>query len=294
MDMQMPEMDGLEATRTIREQWPDRKLPIIALTANAMKGDAEICMEAGMDDFVSKPIDRVELFGALRKWVHKDVIRAIPEPSKTEESAEEKMEEEIPSFEKIDIQKAMTRLGLPWPSLKKLLIQFAQTQPPAIEELDQSLKEEDWDTARRHAHSTAGAAGNISADSLHAKSKELELAIINQEGNYEEFLSELRTELTHVVDAIQTLDVSSEAPQKQEFSDKPLDLDTLIPTLENLYKALDEGDMDEIETLSDACKELGIPSESQEEFTNAMTLIDEFDYFRAAESIQNIIDSIQA
>ena len=69
MDVQMPEMDGLEATRCIREELQGRPLPIIAMTANAMKSEEEACRAAGMDDFVTKPVDRAVLFKALRKWI---------------------------------------------------------------------------------------------------------------------------------------------------------------------------------------------------------------------------------
>ena len=65
MDVQMPELDGLEATRRIRARWPDRPLRIVAMTANAMEGDREMCLAAGMDDYVSKPIRPDELAAAL-------------------------------------------------------------------------------------------------------------------------------------------------------------------------------------------------------------------------------------
>jgi CheY-like chemotaxis protein len=67
MDVQMPEMDGLEATRQIRARWPDREIRIVGLTANAMAGDREACLAAGMDDYVSKPIRPDELAAAIAK-----------------------------------------------------------------------------------------------------------------------------------------------------------------------------------------------------------------------------------
>ena len=68
MDVQMPEMDGLEATRQIRAR--DRDIPIIAMTANVMKGDREICLDAGMNDYISKPIKRDTIFKILEKWLY--------------------------------------------------------------------------------------------------------------------------------------------------------------------------------------------------------------------------------
>ena len=75
MDIQMPEMDGLAATKAIRKwesqnaQPTSQNLPIIAMTAHAMKGDREICLEAGMDDYVAKPIKRELVFEMLDNWV---------------------------------------------------------------------------------------------------------------------------------------------------------------------------------------------------------------------------------
>jgi CheY-like chemotaxis protein len=67
MDVQMPELDGLEATRRIRSRWPDRPVHIVAMTANAMSGDRELCLAAGMNDYVSKPIRPPELAEALAR-----------------------------------------------------------------------------------------------------------------------------------------------------------------------------------------------------------------------------------
>lgn len=68
MDVQMPEMDGLEATKAIRQRGFDT-IPIVAMTAHAMKGDREMCLEAGMDDYITKPIKREFVFEVLEKWV---------------------------------------------------------------------------------------------------------------------------------------------------------------------------------------------------------------------------------
>jgi CheY-like chemotaxis protein len=67
MDVQMPELDGLEATRRIRARWPDKPLRIVAMTANAMAGDREACLAAGMDDYISKPIRSADLLSALQR-----------------------------------------------------------------------------------------------------------------------------------------------------------------------------------------------------------------------------------
>lgn len=69
MDMQMPGMDGLEATRRIREHFPADTLPVVALTANALRGDVDACLDAGMNDYVAKPIERSTLFATLARWL---------------------------------------------------------------------------------------------------------------------------------------------------------------------------------------------------------------------------------
>jgi len=71
MDVQMPEMDGYEATRTIRADSRFENIPILAMTANVMSGDRELCLEAGMNDHIAKPIEPKELYMTLVKWIRK-------------------------------------------------------------------------------------------------------------------------------------------------------------------------------------------------------------------------------
>jgi CheY-like chemotaxis protein len=71
MDVMMPEMDGYEATQAIRQMPLFNKVPIIALTAKAMKGDREKCLEAGMSDYVAKPVNIEQLLSLMRVWLYR-------------------------------------------------------------------------------------------------------------------------------------------------------------------------------------------------------------------------------
>jgi PAS domain S-box-containing protein len=170
MDVQMPEMDGLAATRALREMPAVRNLPIIAMTASAMKADLDACLAAGMNDLVTKPIDRKALVQTLRRWLPgrvKSSDDAAPIPT---------VMTDIPTLEGIDVAGSLERLGLEFETFRRMLVRFADSKDATFDALRAALAAGDGDAAARHAHAIAGASGNLGANDLRAAAKALEHA----------------------------------------------------------------------------------------------------------------------
>ncbi len=172
MDMQMPEMDGLEATRLLRSEPAFRELPIIAMTANATKQELDACLEAGMNDHITKPVDRTAMLETLRRWLP----RTAPGESAAPPPAPVPIESAPPVLEGINVADALKRLGLGFDSLRKMLIRFADGQVQTLDDLRAAVAAGDIKAAARQAHAIAGAAGNLGADDLRAAAKALEQA----------------------------------------------------------------------------------------------------------------------
>lgn len=173
MDMQMPEMDGLEATRQLRRKWQDEQgARIIAMTANAMQGDRELCMAAGMNDYVSKPIRVKELVEALYRCGSNSSV-----PERTNEAAVQEEFREIVSNDgvldeqKIDELRAMVGGQK---SLIELIDAFLDDTPQLITELQMGLEHMDTKTLTRAAHSLKSNSADFGAFHLNGLCKDLE------------------------------------------------------------------------------------------------------------------------
>jgi len=201
MDVQMPEMDGLTATRTLRETPGLRRLPIIAMTANAMKSDLDACLAAGMDDHVTKPIERKLLLQTLRRWLParaNAAADAVP-------SAVVSGRTDVPSLGGIDVAGSLERLGLEFASLRRMLIRFADGRAAMFEPLRAAVAAGDPAAAARHAHAIAGAAGNLGADALRAAAKALERAGRDGETTLAPLLRDLEARAVVVFQSIDSL-----------------------------------------------------------------------------------------
>jgi DNA-binding response OmpR family regulator len=179
MDVQMPEMSGIEATNGIRssEQVSGKHVPVIALTAGAVKGEMENCLAAGMDDFLTKPIDR----DMLMKLMQKHLVPA--QYQETNPQKKEPSTDPLPHFEEA---KLMESLGYSEENLAELL-QFVPGQFQSdIAVLHEMIGQQNLSGIRQAAHSIKGAALNMHFSNLSEIAKRIELLSI--ENDLEEIL----------------------------------------------------------------------------------------------------------
>lgn len=175
MDLQMPEMDGYQATAKIRSEARFANLPIIAMTAHATMEERQRCLDAGMNDHVAKPIDPALLYETLGKYYKPGETAPAsaisqPAPSQGKELGE------IPSIEGLDTKDGLARVGGNRTLYLKLLRQFLE-QESAPTRIAEALSGGDWPLAERLAHTAKGVAGSLGAGGIQKAAATLEKAL---------------------------------------------------------------------------------------------------------------------
>jgi PAS domain S-box-containing protein len=174
MDMQMPVLDGVSATRVVRQDVRHAGLPILAMTANAMAADRQRCLEAGMQDFVAKPIEPDALWRALAQWIRpREGLGGVPVAVAAPVVADEApvLAQPVPG---LDVAKGLRRVLGKRSLYLTLLGKFVAGQRDAVAVVRQALAGGDRDTAERLAHTLKGVAGNIGALQLQGVAGALE------------------------------------------------------------------------------------------------------------------------
>jgi two-component system, sensor histidine kinase and response regulator len=217
MDVQMPEMDGLEATITIRrmEKMNGGRTPIVAMTAYAMKGDQERCLEVGMDAYLSKPIRPEQLLATIDRLVGPAkagelVERAQSAPEACEPSPEvaaETIQAAVPELpartDIIDLAAMLTQVENDWELLGELIELFLESSPRLLAEAEAGLARGDSQTIERAAHALKGAMQNMGA--VPAAAAALDLEEIGRAGEIsraEESLAKLKSEYDQLATAL--------------------------------------------------------------------------------------------
>jgi signal transduction histidine kinase/CheY-like chemotaxis protein len=291
MDMQMPVMDGLAATRAIRLRPQFQSLPIIAMTANVMESDREKCTEAGMNDHLAKPIEPDALFAALLRWIkpRADVAAKAPTeipaatacPAGAPETA-------CPSetaglkVEGVDTQSALRRTGGNPKRYEMLLRKFAESAN--VEEICEAHAAGDAATAARAAHSLKGAAANLGATTVANAAAVVETAL--KTGRIvQPLLDTLATKLRTIVQAIR-----SALPNEQVgeiASAATADPASVAEPLQKLTKLLSNDDGDAADFILEAQPELAKVLTGSE-ITGLRDFVSNYDFVGALKCVSAI------
>ncbi|HHP7236286.1 MAG TPA: response regulator [Desulfobacterales bacterium] len=315
MDIQMPIMNGYEATRLIRELPQGGSLPIVAMTAHAMKGDEEKCLEAGMDGYISKPVNQDRLFHTLWRLLRSssDLPESIPSEEAEAPGAPAIDREEPPdqqpavtgkSLDKgehlpgglpgIDIGEALEMLSIDESTYLRILNGFLANNQDAAQRLIRYFQDQDMEALQQLAHSLKGSAANIGATGLSRSARALEYACDEaaarkiEPDRLENFVTGVVGALNRVLESIQALEETSPDEAAAEVC-AGSDLE-FVELLEQLAEVVDKADPEKINKLMSAVRQQAVRCRLIDTLTlkSLEDQVNRYDYDQAAETIRTI------
>ncbi len=247
MDIQMPRMDGYEASLTIRKKLNNLTLPIIAMTAHVMESDRQNCFQAGMNDYIPKPIEPGHVIATLTRWIKPRARKRSPVAEKTgrfRPPSSTQIPDNIPG---VDIGRALKRVSGNKQLFVKLLLDFTGKYADTVTAIRKALSDENIDLARRLTHNLKGMSGNVSANDVFTAAQNLETAIKTSGSGKESeaCLKKLEAALKKLTEAVKTLSTTDLAPEKQRLSEKKTvpDLKAIAPILTEMNQLLNKNSL---------------------------------------------------
>jgi PAS domain S-box-containing protein len=284
MDLQMPEMDGFTATKLLRADPRFQTLPIIAMTAHALVEERQRCLDAGMNDHVSKPIDPDALFATLARWVKPRHEPACEAAVKRDHGADEVI---LPEIEGVDVAGGLRRVAGNRRLYRDLLTQFAAKQGDAGAQISAALQSGDRKLAERLAHTVKGVAGNMGIPQVQAAAEKLEKAIRQEDSSLPVLLEEFASVLGSQVQALrEALGDGAQTGPEQKVS-APFDAAAALAAASRLKALLEASDAD----AEAAFSQMQAAVAGQIEKTQLSALgdaISEFDFERAILKLDEI------
>ena len=292
MDVQMPVMDGLAATREIRKDARFASLPILAMTANAMSGDRELCLDAGMQDHIAKPVDPANMFSTMVRWIKPANPKPVTVQSSSDSRRSESPPPKVPDIPGLDVSSGLARMGGNAKGYLDLLARFRVNQGNAANAIREALDDGQSDVAERLAHTLKGVSATIGAHALSEPAKSLEAAIKDNAGSekVDEFLERAAGELEKVCRALEEHLPKSEQSDAEDVATNE-DIEASIERRDSLmkqaYKQLSFFDA-AAENSLEALLALPLSAEVREMLKEAEKKIAQYDFDGASQSLKQL------
>ncbi|MCP4184089.1 MAG: response regulator, partial [Hyphomicrobiales bacterium] len=280
MDLQMPVMDGFTAAREIRKGPAPEELPILAMTANAIAGDREKCLAAGMNGHIAKPIKPSILYETLIRWIRPDAdLTQFQESLPVSISTETSMN--FPALDGVDIEAGLANVN----GDRKLFLKILENMHARFRDFDQKIRAEmdcgDFETAQRSAHTIKGVSGTLGAIRLQKRSLNLESAIKNKEmDRIPDLMISFSDEIRRVIKALDPLFPNKKTeivePVQEGLISGTLNMEKLKAILKELGQLINDGKFDALGLLQQLKEEVG-PAGISEDVLKLESLLNDYD-----------------
>lgn len=285
MDIQMPEMDGFQATAEIRADTRFQNLPIVAMTAHALVSDVEDCLEAGMDDHIAKPIDPDMLFDVLVRWMNMAEDEATSDlPIAKEVSTRRQISSTEPTLGLLSYDKGLQSVAGNADLYHSLLGRFVSSHNTDAELVEKAIANNELDTARRICHtlkSTCATLGAIEVSHIaSAMETKLKSGAVPTVGELSESLERLTAEITNILAHLPD-------PVEEDEDDQPVDTSAVGDLLSQIASLIKAGDLEAIHHVSElnrCLKGTDLASRAK----TLISLLDQFDFDEAEKCLSDL------
>ncbi|MCO4781337.1 MAG: response regulator [Candidatus Cloacimonetes bacterium] len=283
MDLHMPNLDGVSASKLIRENDGFKEIPIIAITANVMQGDKSECLEAGMNDYISKPIQAPLFYEVLNKWL--SPLKFIDQNGQTLASFSKS------NFDILDVSKALSRLCNNLPLYIKLANNFYEDYHNIFETLISLYEQRDFEHFLRKVHTLKGLSGNLGAFRLQTHLEDIETHYHKQKlSKLSDCLSQLKDIISLVLGDCQKLIDQQEDKEQQHPFINSCDLYEKLLEINDLVKTHSFQTVLQYEKIHDSFTNTPYALEA----TKLKNLLSNFQFVKAQNIISSLLPRVKA